>query len=122
MKTYRLLPLLAATVTAALTAACTVGPDYHEPSVATPADWAQSAKLDRQDRTDAASDRLAQWWTSFQDPMLDGLVGEAIAGNHDLRIAAQRISEARADRAIAAAGGQPSLSFSTDPAKHRPAP
>lgn len=110
----RLLPLLAA----ALTTACTVGPDYRPPEVDTPADWAETASLTGQDRA-AASQRLNQWWSSFADPVLDGLIDQAIAGNLDMKIAAQRVTQARADRTIAAAGGLPSLSASTSAMRAR---
>ncbi|HEX5282270.1 MAG TPA: efflux transporter outer membrane subunit [Micropepsaceae bacterium] len=42
-----------------------------------------------------------QWWTHFSDPVLDGLIAEALANNRTLMIARERINEARADRVIA---------------------
>ena len=52
---------------------------------------------------------LATWWTEFQDPTLDRLVNEAVAGNLDLKIAAARIREARAARGIASSAGRPQV-------------
>lgn len=105
LRPHAALPVLA--VVAALSA-CTVGPDYQPPRIAAPDNWSEpTAHLDQQA---GAARRLTQWWTSFNDPELDHLVDEAVAGNHNLKIAAQRILAARADRTIAAAGYYPSLS------------
>ena len=46
---------------------------------------------------------LAQWWKTFKDPLLDSLVERAAAGNLDLRIARERVREARATRGYTAA-------------------
>jgi multidrug efflux system outer membrane protein len=39
-----------------------------------------------------------KFWTEFSDPVLDDLVAQALAANHDLRIALTRLREARALR------------------------
>jgi NodT family efflux transporter outer membrane factor (OMF) lipoprotein len=39
---------------------------------------------------------LAEWWKQFHDPELDSLIERAIRGNIDLRIAATRVTQARA--------------------------
>lgn len=39
------------------------------------------------------------WWKHFNDPVLDGLITEALANNKTLAIARQRVAEARAARA-----------------------
>jgi NodT family efflux transporter outer membrane factor (OMF) lipoprotein len=53
---------------------------------------------------------LARWWAEFQDPLLDRLVGQAVKGNLDLKIAAACIREVRAARGIAASAGLPQVS------------
>jgi multidrug efflux system outer membrane protein len=73
-------------------AACAVGPRYRAPdqaSVAIP-DGEAAAKI-----VSAASYDPA-WWSTFNDPVLDKLMARGLAGNLDLRIAAGRVSEARA--------------------------
>lgn len=45
---------------------------------------------------DTAAADLASWWRGFRDPQLDGLIAQALAANHDLKIAAARWREARA--------------------------
>ncbi len=37
-----------------------------------------------------------RWWQQFEDPVLDELVGKALAANHDVRIAVARVDQARA--------------------------
>ncbi|HWQ52715.1 MAG TPA: efflux transporter outer membrane subunit [Bryobacteraceae bacterium] len=49
---------------------------------------------------------LTRWWQAFHDPLLDSLVNRAIAGNIDLRIAQERVREARAVRGYTSATRQ----------------
>jgi multidrug efflux system outer membrane protein len=37
-----------------------------------------------------------RWWQQFEDPVLDELVGRALAANHDVRLAVARVDQARA--------------------------
>jgi multidrug efflux system outer membrane protein len=37
-----------------------------------------------------------RWWQQFEDPVLDGLIGRALAANHDIRVAVARLDQARA--------------------------
>jgi len=37
-----------------------------------------------------------RWWQQFEDPVLDELVGRALAANHDVRMAVARVDQARA--------------------------
>jgi NodT family efflux transporter outer membrane factor (OMF) lipoprotein len=39
---------------------------------------------------------LSAWWKQLHDPELDSLIGRALAGNIDLRVAAARVAQARA--------------------------
>ncbi|WP_223441054.1 MULTISPECIES: efflux transporter outer membrane subunit [Pseudomonas] len=73
-------------------AACTVGPDYKTPDTA-PAHVvsAQGANYD-QTRFETV------WWQQFDDPTLNQLVGKALNGNRDLRVAFARWKAARAIR------------------------
>jgi len=73
-------------------AACTVGPDYKTPDTA-PAHVvsAQGANYD-QSRFETV------WWQQFDDPTLNQLVGKALNGNRDLRVAFARWKTARAIR------------------------
>lgn len=75
----------------ALLSACAVGPDYHEPRVASPDEF-----LTRAGDTSRAVER--DFWRSFADPTLDALIERALLHNHDVRIAITRLREARALR------------------------
>jgi NodT family efflux transporter outer membrane factor (OMF) lipoprotein len=74
-----------------LTAGCTVGPNYQRPAVATPEDF-RSATVPPSDPSLAET----KWFDLFEDQALTELVKTAIDRNHDLRIAADRVLEARA--------------------------
>jgi outer membrane protein, multidrug efflux system len=92
-------------------AGCTVGPRFVKPKADVPPQWSATA-VRREERastitTDAA--QTALWWTSFKDPLLSSLLERCAAANLDVREAALRIEEARAERAVTAAGLWPSL-------------
>ncbi|HEU4367728.1 MAG TPA: efflux transporter outer membrane subunit [Methylomirabilota bacterium] len=82
--------------TAVMLAGCTVGPDYRRPAVQTPSDF-------RGAMASATEPSLGDlpWWRVFPDKTLQQLIREALAQNYDVRIAAARILEARAQVTIA---------------------
>jgi multidrug efflux system outer membrane protein len=88
----KLLPLPAILLVAGCTA---VGPNYHPPKLALPANWTE---IDAH-ATSNATVQLAQWWTSFNDLVLNSLIERGVNSNLDLRLAAARLREARALRA-----------------------
>jgi len=77
-------------IVALLLTGCAIGPNYKRPDVPAPPKF-------RFDQADATTKSLAdaKWSELFQDPALDRLVNEALTGNFDLNIAAQRVVEAR---------------------------
>ncbi len=70
---------------------CAVGPNYHTPELAMPTTFVEEKK-DLPDEIAA----LASWWTSFNDPLLDVLIHEAVQQNLDFHIALEKIAETRA--------------------------
>ena len=54
----------------------------------------------------------AQWWTVYDDPVLNGLVERANSGNTDIQIAANRLAHARAIAAQAGSARQPQAGLS----------
>ncbi|HSF04805.1 MAG TPA: efflux transporter outer membrane subunit [Methylomirabilota bacterium] len=78
---------------ALLLAGCTVGPDYRRPELAVPPEFRGPAP--EAPTTEASLGDLA-WWQIFQDEALQGLVRTALVENYDLRVAAARVLEARA--------------------------
>ncbi len=51
----------------------------------------------------------ADWWSAFPDPVLPGLVEEALAANHDLHAAAARLEQAQAAARVAGADLRPQV-------------
>jgi NodT family efflux transporter outer membrane factor (OMF) lipoprotein len=101
--------LLGLTIAAAIPG-CTVGPDYVSPEFEAPDHWTERQDA-RRGSDETALRRLRHWWSEFDDPMLNRLVDQAIAGNYDVKIATQRLVVARANRDIAASGFYPSVNF-----------
>ena len=84
---------------------CAIGPDYTRPSVAEPPTFRGQATAE------AASLADAPWWDVFQDPALKALIQEALPSNYDVRIAAARVQEARANLGVARSDLFPSLDY-----------
>ena len=75
---------------------CAVGPNYRAPQTSVAASFANSpTNVATADET-----ALATWWKGLEDVKLNDLVDRAIAHNHDLRIAAANLKEARALRRL----------------------
>lgn len=74
-------------------AACSVGPDYVRPDAAAPARFAGAGEGAGTAIAGASDDAF---WRSFGDPLLDRLVADAMAENHDLRFALATWDRARA--------------------------
>ncbi len=85
MERLRLWAALIAIV--AIEGCTTLRTHYVRPAVPTPATYAHADEAAR-----AATD---QWWRSFNDPRLNGLVDEALHRNNDLAAAALRVREAQ---------------------------
>ncbi len=83
-------PFVRGLAAAVLLGACKLGPDYERPVVPVPEGWREL------DASEQASLANTPWWELFQDPELVALIGTALAENQDLKIAVERIEEARA--------------------------
>lgn len=80
--------LLAALV--GIAAGCALGPDYQRQELQAPPSFRDIPQ------SEAESLANTPWWELFEDPQLEELIRIAIAENKDLRIAVERIEEARA--------------------------
>lgn len=87
--------------------ACAVGPDYEPPKVATPDQFvgAETAQF-------SSADVESDFWKSFNDERLNALIEQALTSNHDIRIAAARLREARALRGEARLDFAPTITAS----------
>ena len=74
---------------AAALAACTMGPDYERPAVKPPEAFAYAT-------AEAQATANTTWWKQFDDPVLDGLIAEALANNRNVKIAAANVEAAAA--------------------------
>lgn len=73
-----------------LPAGCKLGPDYERPDLVLPDGWREVSASEQQSLANTP------WWELFQDPALVDLIHVALAENQDLKIAVERIEEARA--------------------------
>ncbi|HVS34780.1 MAG TPA: efflux transporter outer membrane subunit [Gemmataceae bacterium] len=74
-----------------------VGPNYRQQPAPVAAQW-----IDADDERVAAAPPDDAWWAVFNDPALDSLIETAYKQNLDLKTAATRVLQARAQRNIAA--------------------
>jgi multidrug efflux system outer membrane protein len=94
MKPTKAVSLLLASACAGLIAGCTVGPNYRRPAVpAAPA--YQEPHVQAAGATPPAI-AWSNWWTVFNDPILDNLEGQAADANQDIRIALAHVDQANA--------------------------
>ena len=89
------------TACAVLTAGCTLGPNYKRPEADLP--------------TGAAAENYnvftqQNWWTMFEDGVLNHMEDTALKYNWDLKAAVARVDQARAEVTVAGANQLPSVS------------
>lgn len=89
--------------------ACKVGPDYTPPETQAPAKWSGQELPTETSAIGAGKPIDGKWWSTLNDPELVSLIDRALASNNDVRLATERIVQARAERGIAAAAGIPSV-------------
>lgn len=94
---------------ALLLSGCTMGPNYRRPTVAVPPTYRGLAP-DGTAQTETATLGDQKWWDIFQDEQLRTFIRAALQQNYDLRIAASRILEAKAQLGITRADQFPTVS------------
>jgi len=92
---------------ALLLTGCMVGPDYSRPSVDIPTAWRVSDK-------DAKQLANLTWWETFNDPVLNQLVTDALHENKDLLIASARMEEYAARYGVSRADLFPQVGAGAD--------
>src|SRR5947208_12386912 len=85
-----------AVLLAPLLAACSVGPQYSPPELDVPAAFRAEVGVPTKESLADLS-----WWDVYRDPTLRDLLKVAVDQNRDIKIAAARVAEARAQAAIA---------------------
>jgi NodT family efflux transporter outer membrane factor (OMF) lipoprotein len=91
--------------------ACMVGPNYHRPAAPTPTTYKEVAGWTPATPSDAA-DRL-DWWTAFDDPILNDLENRVAKSNQTVAAAAAAYEQARALVAEQRAALYPTISLSS---------
>ena len=91
MQRPELKTLAAALSATLLLAGCAIGPDYQRPDTSLPERFGQADAAAVATRPAVAK----EWWTLFQDPILNDLVAQARQYNTDLQLAVARLEEAQ---------------------------
>ncbi len=98
ISTNKLLGALALTVSAGCAFLPSVGPSYEKPEAnsvefALP-DAGPINETNKDTRVEISKDRLARWWTRFNDPVLVDLVEGAVTNNRSYKMAIKRLEAA----------------------------
>ena len=99
----------------ALLAGCTVGPNYRRPAVPLPGQFQGTPP-----NVSATSIAEAKWSEVFHDDTLTQLITTALEQNFDVRMAAERVQEARARFGIARSDQFPSVDVTAQFTASRP--
>src|SRR3954454_12296321 len=85
---------LSISASALVLAACASGPNYVQKPVSAPA----TAPFVMAQGSAVVSDAQpsGNWWRLYDDPVLDGLVKDALSANTDIRVAVARLAKAKA--------------------------
>lgn len=86
---------------------CSVGPDYKMPNLTLPGQWSEAEATQR-----AKVPELSSWWQRLNDPLLNTLISDAVAGNLDVASAKAKVRLARASFREAGGTLLPSLDAS----------
>ena len=112
--TSRTLRPLLAPLALAVLSACAVGPDYRPPAVQAP-----DAFLGADHARFTTAEVQREFWRAFGDATLEELIEQALAANHDIRIATARLLEARALRGETQLDLAPTVTASGDRTESR---
>jgi multidrug efflux system outer membrane protein len=103
--------LLANLVLTALLSGCTVGPNYHRPSLDVPQTYRGSTTQSATAPSTQPTLGDLMWWDAFSDPTLKQLIHTSLQNNYDLRIAVTRIEQANGVRMQALSQLFPQLGY-----------
>jgi len=104
--------VLAVTLLVLITGGCMMGPDYRRPALDIPKSFQYEVK-------DAVETANTEWWKRFLDPVLDGLVTEALANNKNVKIAAANIEQSAGVLTQTRAPLFPQVSYAGSAARQR---
>jgi multidrug efflux system outer membrane protein len=82
---------IAALLAVSMSTACAIGPNFRRPETTPPEIYRGQVES-----SEATSIADLPWWEVFEDETLQQLIRDALAANYDLKIAVQRVEQARA--------------------------
>ncbi|MGF6572450.1 multidrug efflux system outer membrane protein [Paraburkholderia sp. GAS333] len=91
---------------------CLLGPDYARPKIDVPATY-------RFAQGESAQIADMAWWEQFQDPVLNQLIATALLENRDVKMAAARVDEFRAQFVTTRSALFPQLGAGADASRQR---
>ena len=115
----------AVTIMAALLAGCSLAPPMKTPEIDVPAQFKEVALAERgqwKTARPAEAQPRGEWWKAFGDAVLDQLESDAASANQNLRIAAARVTQARALVGVARADRIPHVDAGFGPTRDKPSP
>jgi NodT family efflux transporter outer membrane factor (OMF) lipoprotein len=119
-----LIPSVLLIAAGALAGCATVGPDFRKPPADAPASWSSArggdASLHDTAIVDNSAPPSAEWWKAFGDPVLDRLEAQAAVASPDIRTAALRFAQSRAQRQATAARRGPRIDLDASAQRQRP--
>src|SRR5215467_13596899 len=98
--------IAAAALLPLLLAGCTVGPKYQRPALHPPTNYYAEEQSKESSIADLA------WWDLFKDPVLQGLIREALKNNYDLQQAVARVEQERALLGVSKSQYYPQVGYS----------
>jgi NodT family efflux transporter outer membrane factor (OMF) lipoprotein len=101
---------LSSLVAAVALGGCAMGPDYFTPDAVLPASFLAQPAI--KEPGSGASPDLWQWWRTLRDPQLNDLIERALQNNLDLKIALDRLQQARLQLVVIGARALPEVNGS----------
>ncbi|KXU87508.1 secretion protein [Paraburkholderia monticola] len=105
---YAMRAIIAAVLTCVALTGCTVGPNFERPQTATPEVFDRTQTAQSPSRPVQAG-LAPEWWTLFDDPVLNDLEKQLADANLDVAAASARLLQSRAERRVAGAAQYPTL-------------
>ena len=106
---------------ALLVGGCMVGPNYHRPETDVPAAWKELPPGWTEARPAAAASPKGDWWTVFNDPLLDAFEPLVAVSNQTVRADYANYQEALAEVRIASSSLFPTLGLTASATRERAA-
>jgi multidrug efflux system outer membrane protein len=94
--------------------ACTLGPDYHRPSMPVPPGYKEGSPPWKAADPHASAAPKGDWWKSFGDKGLDDLQSEAVRNNPQAQAAYARLEQATAIADVSRSAFFPTLSLNAN--------